>query len=106
MQLTRSPTVKISMYILQTNAGLVRRIDIRHHFKSEFPLGLSGNVILSRFQVIERGLHSVIDTAVFVEAWKQLLTFKPLARLAGLSRIFFILECQARGSPSSGLMCR
>ncbi len=97
---------EISIYILQKGADAIRRIDIRHHFKIEIPLGLSGNVTLSRFQVIRSGLHRVTGAAVFIEAWKRLLTFKPLARLAGLPRIFFILERLARGSPSSGLLCR
>ena len=97
---------EISMYILQKGADAIRWIDIRHIFKSAIPLGLSGNVNVSRFQVIQSGLHRVIGAAVFVDAWKRLLTFKFLARLAGLPRIFFILECQARGSLSSGLLCR
>jgi len=92
---------EISMYILQKGADAIRWIDIRHYFKSEIPLGLLGNVTLSRFQVLQSGLHRVTGAAVFVEARKRLLSFKFLARLAGLPRILFILECQARGSPSS-----
>ncbi len=79
---------EISMHIFQKGADAIRWIDIRHHFKSEIPLGISGNVTLSGFfQVFEIGLHRETGAAVFVEAWKRLLTFKPLARLAGSSSV-------------------
>ena len=95
---------EIAMYIRQKGAEAIRCIDISYYFKNEFHLGLSRNTYCSRFQVIQSGQHRVTGAAVFVEAWKRLLTFKSLARLAGLPRIFFVLECRARGSPSSGLL--
>ena len=78
---------EISMYILQKGADAIRWIDIRLHFKSVIPLGLSENVTQSRFQVIQIRLHRETAAAVIVEAWKRLLTFKPLARLAESSSV-------------------